>query len=715
VPLRDVSEDLERDPESEQSMTATRREFIQLSVVGSAAFVLGFCVDARAEARAHSWKPNAWIRIDEDGATVIIGKQEMGQGVRTSLAMLVAEELDLDWSKIRIEQASTGSDYKNLNTGGSGSVWSGWRTLRTPAATAREMLLLAAAKEWSADRATLRTENGFVIRPDGTKRSYASLAATAATIEVPKNVPLKTSKDFRIVGKRTKKLDAPAIVTGAAKYGLDTRVPGMKFATLVRGDFKTFDATDARKVRGVRDVVAVPGGAAIIADSTWAALKAQPLVRVERIAGTFDSERYIESCLTATSDDHVTRKEGDFAGAMSGAAKKLNAKYVYPFYAHAPVEPMNAIAQVRDDGCEIWAPTQAPNRVQEDVAKHLGIAKEKVLVHPTLIGGGFGRRLGADFAVEAAAVSKAIGGAPVQVVWSRSDDMQFGHLQHATVESMEGGLDAQGNVIAWSHAKISNPIMPIFPPPGTDDPWVWLASGQVDIPYAIPAIRTSYVNASTPVKYGPWRAVESPPSVYGRECFFDELAHAAGRDPLQMRLDLLRAPDKVKAGPRDINRSKMRRVLETVRDRAGWSNRKGQGVACNIYDGETYVAYVVEVSERSGSWHVDRAVCAIDCGLAVNPLGVEQQIEGGIVWAMTQLMAEITIRNGRVQQTSFSDYAVPRLSDMPKVEIHILQDADAHPMGLGEPPVPPFVPAVLNAIFSASGNRIRRLPMSSRA
>jgi isoquinoline 1-oxidoreductase beta subunit len=699
----------------------TRRDFIRLTLAGGAAFLIGAGEGRTGDAAGRApWKPNAWIRIDGDGVVVIVGKQEMGQGVRTSLAMIVAEELDLDWAKIRIEQASTGPGYTSLNTGGSGSIYRSWRTLRPAAAAAREMLLRAAAKEWKVARPSLRTENGAVVhQASGRTRSYASLAAVAATLEIPKDVPLKSPADFRIVGRRAKRLDGPAIVTGAAKYGLDARVPGMRFATLVRcpvagGTLRSFDAADAKKVRGVREVIEVPNAVAVVADSSWAALKAQALVRAEwndGPGGAFDSDRYIDTLLSASNEDHVTRRDGDVPAAMAAAAKTLEAKYVYPFYAHAPVEPMNAVARVRDGRCEIWAPTQAPNRVQELAAKRLGMAAEQVTVHPTLIGGGFGRRLAADYALEAVDVSKALGGAPVQVLWSRTDDMQFGHLQHATVEALRAAIDAQGNLVAWSHAKVSNPIMSIFPPPGTDDPETYLASGAVDIPYAIPNVAVSYVHVPSPVRYGPWRSVESPASVFGRECFLDEIAHAAGRDPLQMRLDLLQGTANVKVGGRAIDRARLRRVLETVRDRSDWGKRRGQGVACNIYDGDTYVAHVAEVTVTGDGWRVDRVVSAVDCGPVINPTGVEQQTEGGVVWALTQLMTEITIRAGRVEQRSYADFAVPRLRDTPRIEVHIVPTEGPQPCGMGEPPVPPLAPAVLNAMFSATGKRIRRLPV----
>lgn len=707
----------------------TRREFIRITLGSGAALTLGAGFSFAADP-AVAWRPNAWIRIEPAGdVVVVIGKQEMGQGVRTSLAMIVAEELDLDWEKIRIEQASTAPEYTSLNTGGSGSVRGSWRVLRPAAATAHEMLLRAAAKEWNASRDSLRTDHGFVTHPDGRKRSYGSLAATAATLEIPKDVPLKPAKDFRIVGRPLRRIDGPAIVTGAAKYGLDTRVPGMRFAAIVRcpvvgGMLKSFDAAEAKKVHGVLDVLAVPSGVAVVASNTWAALKGQRLVRAVWDDGpnaTFDSAKYIESLLANADPGVVMTRTGDFDAASSAAARTVEARYVYPFLVHAPMEPMNAIARVSNGSCEIWAPTQAPNRVQSFVAKHLGTAPDRVTVHPTLIGGGFGRRLAADYAIDAADVSKAIGGAPVQVVWSREDDMRHGHLQHATVESLKGALDSDGRIVAWSHTKITNPLMTVIDPPTADEMkdlgafymnWSW---GVYDVPYAAPNIRTSYVRADSPVRYGPWRSVESPSGVLGRECFFDEMARAAGRDPLQMRLDHLGAPDKATAGDLTIDRSRLRRVLEIVRTRSNWGKKlgagRGQGVACNAYGAGTFVAYVVEVSASKSDWHVDRVVAAVDCGLRVNPAGVRQQMEGGIVWALTQLMTEATLRGGAVEQTSFTDYAVPRLSDIPRIEVHIVDSDDPEPHGMGEPPVPPFAPAVLNALFDATGTRIRRLPV----
>jgi isoquinoline 1-oxidoreductase beta subunit len=699
-------------------MQTSRRDFIRITSISAAALALGFDGLAADEKRA-GWLANPFVRIEPDGTVVVIvGKQEMGQGVRTSIPMIVAEELDADWSRVKIEQASTGPAYTGLNTGGSGSIYRAWRTLRPLAATAREMLVLAAAARWGVDRASLRTENGAVIHDAGKRRAhYGELTADAAKIAVPKDVQPKKQSDYRIIGKRTKRIDGPDIVSGRAKYGLDTRVAGMRFATVIHprvfgGKIVRFDAGEAKKIRGVRNVVQISTGVAIVADSTWPALKARETVKVEFDDGPnrdFDSRRYIDRLIaSAAQAGTVMRTEGDAVKAFAGGGRELSATYVYPFYAHAPVEPINTTASVKGDTCEIWSPTQAPNSVQRDVAKHLGIAPANVTVHPTLIGGGFGRRLFTDYAVEAAELSKAVG-APVQVVWTRRADMQDGPLQHASVEAMRGLIDADGNIAAWSHTKITNPRMSDDPPPATSlttaeltKNYIDASWGVSDIPYAIPNLATSYIQVDSPVHYGPWRSVYAPSSVFARECFFDELASAAGHDPLQLRLASL-------AGGR------LTRILQTLRDRSNWGKKlgagRGQGVACNIYDGDTHVGYVVEVTADERSWHIDRVVCAIDTGMAVNPNGIEQQVESGVIWAITQLMTEITLRNGRVEQSSYADYTVPRITDTPRIEIHILGSDNPQAFGMGEPPVPPFAPAVLNAIFNATGRRIRRLPL----
>ncbi len=705
-------------------MKTTRRDFVKITVIGGAAFALGV-----EPSRAETWKANPWIRIDSDGTiTIVVGKQEMGQGVRTALPMIIAEELDADWPKVKLEQASTGPEYTRLNTGGSGSIYGAWRSLRPIAATAREMLLLAAAAKWSVERSTLRTEKGFVIHDASGKRAhYGELIADAAKIPVPQNVTPKQRAGWKILGRDMKRVDGPDIVTGRAKYGLDFRVPGMRYATILRapavgGSVKSFDATKAKQIRGVRDVVQISSGIAIVADTTWPALKARDVVKVEWNAGPnkdFDSREYIAKLLEAAKQaGGAMRSEGDAAKAFAGGGRELAANYIYPFYAHAAVEPVNTIASVMGDKCVIWSPTQAPNRVQEFVAEHLGIAPANVTVHPLLIGGGFGRRLAADYAIEAAELSRKIS-APVQVVWTRQDDMRDSPLQHAAVEAMRGMVDDKGDIVAWSHTKVTNPDMTIWPNESVADLTAYYFEhswGVFDIPYAIPNISTSYVRVDSPARYGPWRSVYSPSSVFARESFFDELAHVGKRDPLQARIDMLADGKTFETGGLKVDRKRLTRILTTLREKSNWGKslgaKRGQGVACNIYDGDTHLGYVVEVTADDKNWRVDRVVCAVDCGPVVNPNGVRQQVESGVIWALGQLMGEITIRNGVVEQTNYEEFVVPRINSSPKIEVHIIENDGPQAFGMGEPPVPPLAPAVTNAIFAATGQRIRKLPIT---
>jgi CO/xanthine dehydrogenase Mo-binding subunit len=702
-------------------MPTTRRDFLRITAVSGTALVLGFG-RASAEDAAAPWKPNAWLRIDPDGTiTLVAGKQEMGQGVRTSLPMIVAEELDADWARVKIEQAMPGPDYPRLGTGGSGSVYGAWRALRPAAATARAMLVSAAAAKWNVDAASLRTEKSFVIHDASNRRaSYGELAADASKLEVPKDVPLKSAKDFRIVGRRLAKIDDPAIVSGAAKYGMDVRVPGMKFANVIRcpvpgGSVKSFDASKAKGIQAV----AISTGVAVVASSTWAAMKARPLVQVEWDLGPhkeFSSNAWLDSAVEASKTQPGEAMR--VAGTAPADGTTLEATYVYPFYSHAQIEPMNCTAHVDGDKATLWAPTQAPNSVQNEVAALLKVPPANVTVHPILMGGGFGRRLRVYDAVEAAELSAAIK-APVQIVWTREEDFVDARLQHGAVEAMRGVLQ-NGRIVSWSHKKVCSPFMTGRTPSPQDLAdlgalYRGLSWGAYDVPYDVPHLDVRYVRHDSPVRYGPWRAVFSPASTLARESFVDELAHAAGKDPLQFRLDHLGGDAEIDAGGLRFARPRLRRVLEAVRDKSGWGKplpkSRARGVACNIYDGDTHVAYVVEVTASGEKWHVDRVVCAVDCGAVVNPVGVEQQIEGGVLWALSQLLAQITIEGGRVQQTNYAEFPIPAFADAPRVETHILGGDAPDAFGMGEPPVPPLVPAVLNAIFAATGKRHRRLPL----
>lgn len=702
----------------------TRRDFIKLSLIAGTALAIGFDFEAQAEEAPKPFQPNGWIRIDPDGSIQLtVGKSEMGQGVRTSLPMILADELDADWNSVKLVQASPSAQFTRLGTGGSFSLGGSWMPLRQAGAAARAMLISAAAARLGVDAATLRTERGFVIHGDR-RIGYGELTAAAAALPIPEKPALKQAGDFRIIGTRTKRTDGPNIVTGKAQYGIDVRVPNMRYATIVRppvlgGSVKRFDAAKAKAVKGVRHVVAVKSGVAVVADNTWAALKGRDALEIEFDAGphaAFSSALHAQRMRDAVKEaGFTTRKTGEAVAI----AKQLEATYQYPFYAHAPLETMNSVADFRGTSCEVWSPTQAPNAVQERVAEFLGIPKESVNVNVTLIGGGFGRRLGWDYAIDAADVSKAIGGGAVQVLWTRADDMKHGYFQAASLHQMRAGFDADGKLVTWTHKKVSSlhnarrqPTEEQLKDPGyyRDSSW-----GVYDIAYDIPYIETSYVRVDGPVPIGPWRAVYSPSSTFARESFFDELAYAAGADPLQFRLDHLGGAEKLTAGELTIERPRLRRVIETLRAKSDWGKPLpqgyGRGMACNVYDGDTHIAYAAEVSVIDRKIRVHRVVAVVDCGLPVNPLGIESQVEGGVIWSLSSaLKGEITFKAGQAEQATYRDFEVLRIDETPKIEVHLIPHGDV-PFGMGEPPVPPAVPAIVNAIHAATGKRIRKLPI----
>jgi isoquinoline 1-oxidoreductase beta subunit len=714
-------------------MSTSRREFLKAGAAGGAALVLGIPLAGcgRRSAAAARFAPNQWLRIGADGrTTLVVARSEMGQGVRTSMAMILAEELEADWTTISIEQASPGPDYEDMNTGGSASVLESWQPLRKAGAAAREMLVEAAARTWKVDRGACRARAGFVVKEAGGQRlSYGELVALAATLPVPKDPALKDPKDFRIVGTPVRRIDGPAIVSGGARYGLDTRVPAMLFGAVARcpvrgGRLVRFDAGKTRKVPGVRGVFEVSTGVAVVAEDSWAALSGRDALAVEwdegPNAGLTTAELWRRLDEAAARPGHVSRRTGDPAKAIDGAPVRMAATYRDGFQAHASVEPMNTTARVGADQCEIWSPTQNPQRVQRAAAKLLGIPLDRVRVHVTLIGGGFGRRLDADYATEAVEVARAAG-RPVQVLWSRGDDFAFDRLHPGARVDVEAGIDGAGRLVAWTHRAVSFHLTMFGPfqenpdTEGDEDPW-----GGYDNPYEIPHINVEWRDLESPVHTGAWRSVFYPPNVFARECFLDEIAHRTARDPLALRLELLGGEPVLQLGPRRIDRAGLRAVVELAAKKAGWSaplpdrpgRRSGRGIACNVYHGRTLLAHVAEVSVgEAGDVRVHRVVTAADCGQAVNPLGLSGQVESGIAWGLSlALKGEITFRAGRVEQTSFRDFPVLGYGEMPEVEVHLVESGKP-PSGFGEQPVPPVAPAVANAIFAATGKRLRRLPI----
>ncbi len=711
-------------------MTLTRRQFLKSAALATAGFALELHADgllrvAGAATEPSGFAPFAWLAIEPNGRTVItIGRTEMGQGVRTSLPMLLAEELDADWDRIEVHTASPGPKFSQMRTSGSWSVGGFATHLRKMGAQARAMLVTAAANRWKVDAAACRTESGRVVHDASMRaRGDGELAAAAAALPVPDDAPLKPKDRHRLIGRPMRRHDGPDIVTGAARYGIDARVEGMRFAAIARcpvtgGRPQTVDDADARKLPGVLDVIRLDHGVAVVARNTWAALKARDALRItwdEGSVASFDSRGYRTALVEATNGrGSVGREVGQVDSTLGAAAQRLEQLYEYPFFAHAPLEPMNALADVRADQCDLWLGTQAPNSAQEEVAKLLGLEQSKVRVHPQLMGGGFGRRLGVEHALEAAELSKRMS-VPVQVLWTRADDMHHGFFQPAAAHRMIAGLDDQGRILAWWHREASSAqnYRGSFDPTNPDIAAIHMWGG-VDNPYVLGAMRAEFILKEAPIPLGPWRAVFAPSNVMARECFLDEIAHAGGLDPVTLGLSLLETDDGAPEVQRAL-RARLAAVIRLAAEKAGWPEAtapgRALGIAAHVYDGETTLAQVAEVSVEGGVPRVHRFVTAFDCGLVVNPLGLEAQVESGVVWGLSQTRGgEITLRNGRVEQSSFGDYPILGIADTPAIETYTIEGV-AQPLGAGEQPVAPVAAAVLNALFRLTGRRIRHLPI----
>ncbi len=713
-------------------MRATRRQFLATGALGASALLIE--VPLFGKDSAAPFVPNPWLSIGPDGrVTLVVGHSEMGQGVRTSLAMILAEELEADWSQVRITQASPGPDYDDLGTGGSASVEDSWTPLRTAGAAAREMLVAAAARAWEVPPAECTARDGAVVHAaTGRSLTYGKLAAAAARLPVPKAPKLKDPKDFRLVGTGVRRIDGPEIVSGRAVYGIDVRIPGMRFAAVARcpvpgGKLVRFDPAKAMAVPGVEKVVPISMGVAVVARDSFSALSGRDALAVSWDEGanasmtTAELGRRLDDPSTSRHAVHRTRHQGDAAAALAAAPTRLAATYRDGFQAHASVEPQNCTARIARGRCEIWAPTQNPQRVQKSCARVLKIAPEKVDVHVTLLGGGFGRRLGDDYATEAVEVARAAG-VPVQVVWSREDDFLGDYLHPSERVDLEAGIDASGKVVAWSHRSTCFHLSmfgDLDPADNENDTSPW---GGYDMPYTVPNVLAGYTEVESPVRTGAWRSVYYPPNVFARESFLDELAARLGRDPLDLRLALLEGDPvlTLRNGRWKIERQRLASVVRLAAEKAGWGSkladppgrRAGRGIACNVYHARTVIAQVAEVSVGAeGDVKVHRVVSAVDCGQIVNRLGVEGQVESGIAWGLSYaLKGEITIQGGRVVETNYSEFPVLSLPEMPRLETHLV-DSDRPPSGLGEQPVPCVAPAVANAIFAATGKRPRRVPI----
>ena len=711
-----------------------RRQFLQVAAIAGGGFAIGFSNLARAAAAgagSADFVPNAFVRIGGDSSvTVLIKHLEMGQGVSTGLPTLVAEELDADWAQIRFEGApANASLYNNLlwgpaqGTGGSTAIANSYEQLRKAGATARAMLVAAAADEWKVPADSITVSKGVVAhKATNRKASFGQLAAKAATQPVPADVKLKDPKDFQYIGKRVARKDSKPKTNGSAQFTIDVKLPDMLTAVVAHsplfgGKVKSFDATKAKAIKGVVEVVQVPSGVAVLANDFWAAKRGRDALTVvwdDSVANKLGSAEILAQYKElAKKPGLVARKDGDADKALAGAAKKLEATFEFPYLAHAAMEPLDCVVKLDKDSCEIWNGEQLQTPDQFAVAKLTGLKPEQIKLNMLYAGGSFGRRANpqADYILEAVSIAKAINGrVPVKMIWTREDDMRAGFYRPAYFHRIAAGLDAQGNLIGWQHRIVGQSILAgtmfegMMVKDGVDGTSV---EGASNLPYQIPNMLVDLHTPKIGVPVLWWRSVGSTHTAFSTETFIDELAAAAGKDAVEFRRALLAKH------PRHLG------VLNLAAQKAGWGKplAKGKGRGIAVHESfNTVVAQVAEVSVKpDGTLRVDRVVCAVDCGVAVNPDVITAQMEGGIGFGLSAaLYGAITLKEGRVEQSNFHEYRPLRINEMPKVEVHIVASSEK-PTGVGEPGVPLIAPAVANAIFSATGKRLRNLPLKLQA
>jgi isoquinoline 1-oxidoreductase subunit beta len=697
--------------------------------------VLGAATDSRSGAAPPAGL-GPFIQIDPDGSVTMVAKNpEIGQGVKTALPMIVAEELEVEWSRVRVVQGDLNPQFGEQFAGGSTAISDNWMALRRVGAAARQALIAAAAQRWNVATSECRTEPGLVVHPSSRRRlTYGELAADASHLTLEQNPPLKDPKDFKLIGTRVPVADAGDILKGRAAYGLDVRLPGMLRAVVYKAPFgmriERMREEEAKRMPGVRAVVPIHGlpnptllveGIAVVADTTWHAEQARQKLEVE-LAPIGGAHANDSEALTAAFRKQIAqpgtalRADGDPDRALRSAAKVVTADYEVPFLAHATMEPVNCTASVAGGAeCDIWGPMQDPGGAQDLVAQVSGIARERIRIHLTRSGGGFGRRLLSDYVAEAALVSKAVG-VPVQVVWTREDDLAHDYYRPAGLHRLSAWLDAQGNLVAWTH-RLVNTSRYAFA--GRTDGPEKSEMYPDDFPAgSIANLRLEYAAVPCAVPVGAWRSTLHSSNAFAVESFTDEVALAARRDPLAFRLALLEPGRILKyrghGGP-EFNTGRLAAVLRTVAEKSGWGTQppsgRAHGIAAHFTFG-SYAAHVVEASaDGAGGLRVHRVVCAVDCGLVVNRSGAESQVEGGIIDALgAALHGEITVKAGQVEQRNFDRYPLLRMNEAPAVEVHFVNGAP-NPTGLGEPPVPPVAPAVANAWFALTSQRVRRLPL----
>jgi isoquinoline 1-oxidoreductase beta subunit len=716
--------------------TITRRQFMMTTSVLGGAFVLGFVLPSRQVAAAtiaeKPWMPpttggaeiNAWLVVgSDDTVTIRVAQSEMGEGVFTSMPMLVAEELECDWTKVRAEYASANRSlrenrvYQRMATGGSGAVRRSREYLQQAGASARARLIAAAAQQWGVPASECRVENSTVIHPaSGRKVNYGAVAAAAAQVTLDAEPAIKTPDQFKLLGRSLNRLDVPLKVNGTAIYGIDVRLPDMLYASVSTcpvfgGALKRYDFDAIKSMPGVRTAVEVPNGIAVVADSFWRAKTAREVMPMEWDFGAHasaNSATYWKAFREVLDKPGaVAKEEGDALAALKAAAKVVEADYEAPYLAHATMEPMNCTAQVTPQRVDVWVGTQNPEGALAAAAEITGVAPENVYVHNCFLGGGFGRRFRNDDVRQAVTVANALGGRPVQLIWTREEDMRHDVYRPMAVIRFRAALDANGMPVAYFNRSVTHSILSGLRPDdvkgGIDRTSV---EGLATIPYGFPQYRIEHLIQNTHVPVWFWRSVGASQNAFAVECFLDEVAHAGGKDPVELRRQLLKG------------HSDWLHVLDTVAQKANWGKPMPQGTAQGFAIAESYGSIVAEVAEVSvskrGEVRVDRVVCAVDCGHVVNPLTVVEQMESAVVYGLTAaLYGQITIENGRVVEGNFDDYQMLRLDAMPEVETHLALTGGDKWGGIGEPGVPPIAPAVCNAIFKITGRRVRSLPLSN--
>ncbi|MFC3149813.1 molybdopterin cofactor-binding domain-containing protein [Litoribrevibacter euphylliae] len=730
----------------------SRRDFMKVSALSGGGLLLaGYlsgCTNKLVqdpESGVLSWKADAWLKMFNDGQVEFtLDRVEMGQGTYTGITTLLAEEMDVDPESIRVVFAPAATEYRNPDyglqlTGGSNSISSSWQPIRETGASVRYLMKKAAARIWKVDISQCDTNKGQVILTGSNKQiAYEKLLSLAVKESLPWDIPLKDPSQFKYIGKTSKRLDSPLKSTGQANFGIDTQVEGMAFASVARcpvigGGVTSFDATKAKQQPGVKDVVQIESGIAVVADSYWRAKKAKELLDIvwdEGANANLSTEGVFRQYREAADQDEgdSRRDEGDFnALTQSGQGRSVVAEFEAPFLAHATMEPQNCVARVTEDRCDIWAPTQAPDVAQVAVAKVTDLSLDQVHIHTTFIGGGFGRRLTQDFVAEAAEISTKTG-LPVKLVWTREEDTQHDIYRPASFHRLAAVLSDQGELTGWQHQIVCPKILSwyVWDAAPAQFPWApkfmyntlaetGLAGegvlapedhspfeGAESYPYQLPNIDIRYTHADAGVPVSYWRSVGHSQNAFIVESFMNELAHEAGQDPYQFRRNLLK------------NEPKALKVLDRVVELSGWKNTPSAGIHRGLAVHKSFgswVAQVAEVKVQGSQYQVEKVYCVVDCGMVVNPEIVTEQMESGIIFALTAAKyGRIDIENGRIKQSNFHDYQILRMNETPEIEVDVISSADA-PTGVGEPGVPPLAPALADALFSATGQRLRTLPL----